>query len=229
MQHISNNHKALIATAMASMASVGVLAKSADQVDPMGVYRAVQTGPVEHLRSEFIELRDAREHALAHRDFRLVELLEEQMLAIPHELKGMGLAHNLVTTVGKNDLLDKYLAGSSYTAAWYLMLIGATSYTTGPAVGDTSASHGGWTESVVYSNASRPTAAWAAAASGSKALSSGAVFNINGSDTIKGCGLIGNATKSGSTGILLSAGLFSGGDQPVVNGNTFTVNYSLSA
>jgi hypothetical protein len=69
---------------------------------------------------------------------------------------------NLVTTVGKNDALDKYLAGSAYTAAWFLGLIDSTSYTA-VAAGDTAASHAGWTENAGYSQGARPTAAWSAA------------------------------------------------------------------
>lgn len=135
---------------------------------------------------------------------------------------------NLVTTAGKNDALDKYLAGSTYTAAWYLGLIGIASYTTGPAVGDTAASHGGWVEAAGYTQGSRPTAAFAAASGGSKALSSAAVFSINADTTIKGCFLISNATKSGTTGTLYSAGLFSGGDKVVQNGDTLNVSYTAS-
>jgi len=135
---------------------------------------------------------------------------------------------NLVTTVGKNDMLDKYLAGSAYTAAWYIGLISATGYTTGPAVGDTMASHTGWAEDVAYTQGARPTTAWNAAASGSKSLSAGAVFTMNATTTIKGCFLTSVSTKSGTTGILFSAGLFTGGDQPVVSGNTLTVSYTAS-
>ena len=143
-------------------------------------------------------------------------------------LKWRDEIENLVTTVGKNDALDKYLAGSGYTAAWYLGLIGSTSYTTGPAVGDTAALHAGWTESSSYSQATRPAAAWASAAAGSKALSAPATFTMNASETIKGCFLIANSTKGGTTGILYSAGLFSGGDKPVQSGDTLSVSYTAS-
>lgn len=135
---------------------------------------------------------------------------------------------NLVTTVGKNDALDKYLSGSAYTAAWYLGLISSTGYGAGPAVGDTAASHAGWTEDANYSQASRPTAAFSAASGGSKSLSAALTFSINASTTIKGCFLISNATKSGTTGILYSAGLFTGGDKVVQNGDTLNVSYSAS-
>lgn len=135
---------------------------------------------------------------------------------------------NLVTTVGKNDALDKHLAGSAYTAAWYIGLISATSYTTGPAVGDTMASHGGWAEDQQYSQASRPTTAWNAASGGSKALSSALSFSINATTTIKGCFLVSNSTKGGTTGILYSAGLFTGGDKAVANGDTLNVSYTAN-
>ncbi len=134
---------------------------------------------------------------------------------------------NLVTTVGKNALLDNHLAGSSYTAAWYLGLIGSTSYSA-VAAADTMSSHAGWTESVAYSNSTRVAVSWNAASSGSKA-STTCTFNINGSDTIKGAFLTTGSAKSGTTGTLYSAGLFSGGDQAVSNGGTLNITYTASA
>lgn len=144
------------------------------------------------------------------------------------KLKWSDEIENLVTTVGKNNMLDNHLAGSAYTAAWYMGLIGATSYTTGAAVGDTAASHGGWAEDVTYSQGARPTAAFSAASAGSKALSSALTFSINGTVTIKGCFLISNSTKGGTTGTLYSAGTFTGGDKALASGDTLSVSYSSS-
>lgn len=134
---------------------------------------------------------------------------------------------NLVTTAGKNDLLDKYLAGATYTAAWFLGLIDSAGWSA-VNVADTAASHSGWTESTAYSNSTRPAPSWGAAAAGSKA-STATAFNINGTATIKGTFLISNSTKGGTTGILYSAGLFTGGDRAVVNGDRLDVTYTASA
>lgn len=139
---------------------------------------------------------------------------------------------NLVTTVGGNDMLDKYCAGSSYTAALYIGLISSTSYTA-VALADTMASHAGWleaggTNAPLYTQGARPTTAWAAAASKSKALSSPLTYTIGATGgTIKGCFLTTVATKDGTTGVLVSAGLFTGGDKVVATGDTLSVSYSL--
>lgn len=142
------------------------------------------------------------------------------------KLKWSDTIDNLITTVGCNHMLDNELSGSAYTAAWYIGLISSTSYTTGPAAGDTSASHGGWAEDQNYSQGARPTTAWSAASAKSKSLSSALAFSINATTTIKGCFMISNSTKGGSTGTLFSAGLFSGGDKAVGNGDTLNVSYT---
>lgn len=135
---------------------------------------------------------------------------------------------NLVTTVGKNFALDAVLSGSAYTAAWYVGLISSVSYTTGPAAGDSAASHGGWIEDQNYTQSNRPTASFGAASGGTKALSSAAVFSMNANTTIKGCFLIGSPTKGGTTGTLYSAGLFVGGDKVMQNGDTLNVSWQGS-
>jgi hypothetical protein len=218
----------------ASTVALGQSAAVSEQSKATGVYKAVCTGPQEHDRARYVELRDQiAQIETSNLITRLLyssqlAVLKKKLNAIPLEKKWEDTVLNLVTTVGGNNMLDNHLSGSAYTAAWYMGLISLTGYTTGPALTDTMASHGGWTEDVNYSNAARPTTAWSAAAAKAKSLSAGLVFNMNGSTTIKGCFLNSVSTKSGTTGVLFSAGLFTGGDQPVVNGNTLTVTYTAS-
>lgn len=134
---------------------------------------------------------------------------------------------NVVTTQGKNDALDKYLSGSGYTAAWYIGLIDAGSYSAVSA-NDTAASHSGWTENTGYSGSTRPVASFASASGGSKSLSAAASFAISANSTIKGSTLISNSSKGGTSGILYSAGLFTGGDKVVQSGDTLNVTYTAS-
>jgi hypothetical protein len=136
---------------------------------------------------------------------------------------------NLVTTVGKNNLLDNHLAGSAYTASWFLGLVDGASAPTF-AAGDTMASHAGWTENQNYSQATRVAAAWSAASAGSKAFSAALSFSINAvSQTIAGCFLTSVSTKGGTTGILYSCGAFTGGNQAIGTGSTLNVTYTASA
>jgi hypothetical protein len=140
---------------------------------------------------------------------------------------------NLVTTAGKNYLLDNFLAGASFTPAFYLGLYGATGFVSAPVIGDTMASHVGWAEAggtnaPAYGQANRPSASpWNAASGGVKALTTPLTFSIVSAGTLKGALLSTNSTKDGTTGTLFSAGAFQGGDQPVAATNTVTVSYQL--
>lgn len=149
-----------------------------------------------------------------------------QCLDSDGQVKWTDTIENLVVTVGKNDLLDKYFAGSAYTAAWYMGLVdGASSPTY--AAGDTLASHAGWTESTAYSGSNRATVAWNAASAGSKA-STATSFSINATATIAGALLTVTQVRATTTGVLYSAGSFSGGNRSVANGDTLNVTYTAS-
>jgi hypothetical protein len=130
---------------------------------------------------------------------------------------------NLVVTAGKNDILDKYFAGSAYTAAWYLGLVDGASTPT-YAAGDTLASHAGWTENTGYSG-NRKAPAWGSASSGSKATTATS-FTINASGTVAGAFMCTAAT--GTSGTLYSAGSFTGGNRTVASGDTLNVTYTAS-
>lgn len=138
--------------------------------------------------------------------------------------KWRDVIHNLVTTVGKNDILDKYLLGSSYTQTFRMGLAGAGT----KAAGDTQASHAGWSELTDYTG-NRKSVTMGSASSGSS-VSPAQSFAITGTMTVAGCFTNngGSATKSDTTGVLFSAGDFSGGNKSVANGDTLNVTYTLS-
>ena len=238
---MNNNHTTSTQSVAASMLARNTLA--GEEAKAGGVYQVTCVGPKEEFRAEYIRLQAKLEKliqspvSLMHRAwlFFMGISLADEITAMTAKMDSMlepkwaDSINNLVTDVGANDALDKYLSGSAYTAAWYLGLISLTGYTTGVAAGDTMASHGGWAEDVMYSNATRVAPSFAAAAARSKATSVAAAFNINGTTTtIKGCFLTSNSTKSGTTGILYSAGLFTGGDKAVAAGDTLNVTYTAS-
>jgi hypothetical protein len=136
---------------------------------------------------------------------------------------------NTVVTAGKNDILDKYFKGSSYSATWFVGLIQSDNYSA-IAAGDTMASHAGWEECTSYDESVRQTLTLGTVASGSVNNSaSKAVFTISATKTVKGAFLVTNSTKGGTTGTLYSAGLFSGGDRAVVDNDVLNVTVTLTA
>lgn len=148
---------------------------------------------------------------------------------------------NTVMTEGKNLALDTILAGSSYTVTGPFMgLISATSFTA-IAAADTAAQingTNGWkeagsTNNPVYSG-TRKTAVYNSASGGSKALSAALSFAITstGPDVCKGAFIVYGSgavsTINNTSGRLLSAGLFTGGDKTVSNGDTLNISWSLA-
>ncbi len=151
-------------------------------------------------------------------------------------VKWTAFARNTVVTVGKNKMLDNYLAGSAFTQTGpYMGLISSDSYS-GISAADTMASHSGWREAGItntpHYSGNRKTCVWSSASAGAKALSAALSFSITGTGTIKGCFIVLDAsavnTVDDTNGTLFSAGLFSGGDRSVINGDTVAVSYSVS-
>ena len=147
-------------------------------------------------------------------------------------LKWTAEEHNLVVNVGLKDMNEKYFTGSAYTATWFLGLYGAGA-SNNPAAGDTMASHAGWVEVLVYSQATRPACTFSTSTTADPSVISNAasvaVFSVNGTSTVGGAFLTNSSTKNGTTGILFSAGDFtSPGDRAVVNGDTLNVTYQFS-
>ena len=142
--------------------------------------------------------------------------------------------HNLVVNEGLQDINSKYFKGSGYTAGWYIGLVsGATSPTY--AAGNTLASHAGWTELVpgtAYTgnriaavfNAASPTLADPSVVSNSVAPSAFPML-VNGT-VVAGAFLTTAAT--GTSGVLFSAGSFTGGNKSVDSGDTLNVTYTFS-
>jgi hypothetical protein len=147
-------------------------------------------------------------------------------------LKWTAETENLVVNVGLQYMAGVALTSTAQITTWYLGLWGAAA-SNAPAAGDTMASHIGWTEVTPYSNATRPTATFAAATNANPSVvtnsASPASFTINATATVGGAFLTSNDTKGGSTGTLFSGADFSApGDRSVVSGDTLNVSYTLS-
>ena len=160
-------------------------------------------------------------------------------------LKWEDKAPNLVTAVGKQALFDYYFgatgtAGGTAAGINVLGLCGGTATYT---AADTMASHT-WTE-VGLANAptytgNRQSVNWTAASSTGSTPSNvtsktGAAltFAMTSSGTVNGCfinsGASASATKDTTTGILYSAGNFTGGSKTVANGDSLAVTYTTTA
>lgn len=144
------------------------------------------------------------------------------------KLKWVEKFKNLVVNEGLDDVLDKYLKGSGYTAAFY---VGLTDGTPSVAAGDTMASHAGWTEVTAYDEAVRQTLTLGSVSSQSVDNSaSKAVFTIDtNSTTVGGAFVTTNSTKGGSTGTLYGGGAFTGGDKSLDDDDVLNVQVTCTA
>jgi len=151
---------------------------------------------------------------------------------------------NIVTTEGKNALLTNGFKGSAFTQTMYLGLINGTNYSAVAAtnvaasitVGAAAGPANGWNEVAAATVAARGTPSFGTASAGSLALASAVSFSVLATDTIKGCflmmkssaGVAPTSAVGNTNGAIYSAGLFSGGDKSVQNGDTLNVSYTAS-
>lgn len=136
---------------------------------------------------------------------------------------------NVVTNLGRNDILDKYWRSAGYTQTVVMGLKG----TGAPAAGDTQASHAGWLE---VGGANAPTytgnrkAVTMGAASAQSSVSPQQNYAITSTGTVSGLFMNngGSATKDDTTGTLVSAVNFTGGDEAVNTLDSLLVTYTFN-
>lgn len=131
---------------------------------------------------------------------------------------------NVVTTSGKQNLLDVYL-GATAKPSWFVILKGTGT----PAAGDTLATHATWTEATPYTG-NRPAITFGAATvvntTGAQVVNGTAVsFAITATATVAGAGVCTAAT--GTTGTLYNVGDFAAA-RSVASGDTLAVTITLS-
>lgn len=135
---------------------------------------------------------------------------------------------NLVVNTGLNYALDAALSGGTPITSWFIGLIDGATPTL--AAGDTTASHGGWTENENYSQATR--VAWVEAGVSAQSITnaaSPAVFSIDtDAQTIGGGFLVSLNTKGGTTGTLFSEGAFATA-RTADDGDTINVTVAIGA
>jgi len=137
--------------------------------------------------------------------------------------------HNLVMNGGLANMNGAYLAGSAQSTTWYLGLVTGPGSGTTFAAGDTLASHAGWTESTAYTGNRKAVTFGAATTANPSVITNSAApssFAMNATATIAGAFLCNVAT--GTSGVLFSAGDFTGGDKSVASGDTLNVTYTFS-
>jgi hypothetical protein len=140
---------------------------------------------------------------------------------------------NLVVNVGLQDMNAKYFQGSGYTAAWYLGLVQGPGSGTTFAAGDTLATHAGWTELVAGTayTGNRKAVTFGTATTADPSVitnsASPSSFAMLVNSTVVAGALLTTAA-SGTSGVLFSAGDFTGGDKTVDNGDTLNVTYTFS-
>ncbi len=141
--------------------------------------------------------------------------------------------HNLVVNEGLQNMNQTYFAGTGYTAAWFLGLVQGPGSGTTYAATDTLAIHAGWTELVpgtAYTG-NRKAVTFGTATTADPSVMSNAASPYSFAMLVNGTVVAGAllcSVATGTSGILFSAGDFTGGDKTVDAGDTLNVTYTFS-
>jgi hypothetical protein len=135
--------------------------------------------------------------------------------------------HNIYTIEGITYILTTIFKGGTRVDPLYVGL----NATNTPAAGWTMANNGTtWTESVIYSQATRQEFIDGAITSGTLSNSGNeATFTINNTGTIYGAFISTGSAKSGTTGSLICSCNFTEGSRAVVSGDSLKSRYTVGA
>ena len=142
-------------------------------------------------------------------------------------LKWRDTAKNLVVNVGLQHILDAIFSAATQVTVWY---VGLTAATPSPAAADTMGSHAGWTLFTAFDEAALP--AWVEVRTNQSMDNSAskAAFTIStNSSSIGGAFLCSLSGKAGTTGTLMCAAAFTGGNKAADDNDTLQVTYTFSA
>ena len=134
---------------------------------------------------------------------------------------------NGIKDVGLDKILEDMFNDGTGSEPWFLGLIDNSGFTSDP-VGDTMASHAGWTEFQTYTEAVRQE--WTTGTATSRSITNSATvdFSINATVTLQGIFVVDvSAHSPGNTGTLWSTALFPS-TVAAVMGDTLKITYTVS-
>lgn len=150
---------------------------------------------------------------------------------LDRHLKWENNIENIVVNEGLQHILDiLFVSATGQIDPWYIGLIDSSPT---PAAGDTASGIDSsaqiWSTDQNYDEAVRQTYVDVRAAQSVTNSASKAVFTMSATTTIGGAFMISDSTKGGTSGTLLCAGAFTGGNKAVADNDTLSVTYTFTA
>jgi len=152
---------------------------------------------------------------------------------------------NGIVNEGKNNIFDVYFDSGTPITLWYMLLVDNALFGSLDATDtydDIDQAGNDWDEFKTYtdpgnSNSTVTRPIWNPDAASGQSISNGTqtVFDITGTATVKGLGIVGGGAASNTKGdhaadgTLWSTALFDQGDTAVINGDQLKITYTVSA